>query len=142
MVDFLAEVDTPATVTTGKKSIMLAKPRGHDKETWTLHTDGAYHGQVHGRFVSEFRQDTILCKKGFQLERLAQGLEVGLIRCIQGIGYGILKFLGVRTTFDIFQNIHILYLQYNVLTSFGYGVLIFFPLWSLVSAGTDTPYLP
>ncbi|GKD74612.1 reverse transcriptase domain-containing protein, partial [Tanacetum coccineum] len=35
------KVDTPATVTTGKKSIMLAKPRGHDKETWTLHTDGA-----------------------------------------------------------------------------------------------------
>ncbi|GKB87056.1 hypothetical protein Tco_0959328, partial [Tanacetum coccineum] len=41
MVDFLAEVDTPAIVTTGKKSIMHAKPRGYDKETWTLHTDGA-----------------------------------------------------------------------------------------------------
>ncbi|GJS51525.1 hypothetical protein Tco_0624887 [Tanacetum coccineum] len=26
--------------------------------------------------------------------------------------------------------------------SCGYGVLIFIPLWSLVSAGTDTPYLP
>ncbi|GKD44545.1 hypothetical protein Tco_1269190, partial [Tanacetum coccineum] len=23
----------------------------------------------------------------------------------------------------------------------GYGILVFFPLWSLVSAGTDTPYL-
>ncbi|GJY42646.1 hypothetical protein Tco_0430859 [Tanacetum coccineum] len=69
------------------------------------------------------------------------GLEVGLIRRIQGIGYGVLEFLGVGTMFDIFQNIHILYLQYGVLTSSGYGVLIFFPLWSLVSAGTDTPYL-
>ncbi|GKC32622.1 hypothetical protein Tco_1039916, partial [Tanacetum coccineum] len=70
------------------------------------------------------------------------GLKVGSIRRIQGIGYGVLGFLGVGTMFDIFQNIHILYLQYGVLTSSGYGVLIFFHLWSLVSAGTDTPYLP
>ncbi|GJY02505.1 hypothetical protein Tco_0360657 [Tanacetum coccineum] len=68
--------------------------------------------------------------------------QVGSIRRIQGIGYGVLGFLGVGTTFDIFQNIHILYLRYGVLSSSGYGVLIFFPLWSLVSAGTDTPYLP
>ncbi|GKF97036.1 hypothetical protein Tco_0292857, partial [Tanacetum coccineum] len=64
------------------------------------------------------------------------GLEVGSIR------HGVLEFLGVGTTFDIFQNIHILYLQYGVLTSSGYDVLIFFPLWSLVSAGMDTPYFP
>ncbi|GJT18647.1 hypothetical protein Tco_0877353 [Tanacetum coccineum] len=70
------------------------------------------------------------------------GLEVGLIRRIQGIGYGVLDFLGVGTTFDIFQNIHILYIQYGVLVFSGYGVLSLFPLWSLVSAGTDTPYLP
>ncbi|GKB57527.1 hypothetical protein Tco_0913713 [Tanacetum coccineum] len=57
---------------------------------------------------------------------------------IQRIG----GFLGVGTTFDIFKNIHILYLEYNVLSSSGYGVLIFFPLWSLVSAGTDTPDFP
>ncbi|GKF80604.1 hypothetical protein Tco_0239206, partial [Tanacetum coccineum] len=44
-------------------------------------------------------------------------LEVGSIRRIQGIGYGILEFLGVGTTLDIFQNLHILYLQYGVLTS-------------------------
>ncbi|GJX09628.1 hypothetical protein Tco_0199487 [Tanacetum coccineum] len=67
----------------------------------------------------------------------SEGLEVGLIRRIQGIGYGVLEFLGVGTTFDIFQNIHILYLQYGVSTSSGYGVLIFFPLWSLVSCGND-----
>ncbi|GKA36489.1 hypothetical protein Tco_0722980, partial [Tanacetum coccineum] len=48
-------------------------------------------------------------------------------------------FLGVGTTFDIFQNIHILYLQYGVLVFSGYGVLIMFPSWSLVSAGTDSP---
>ncbi|GJS04177.1 putative reverse transcriptase domain-containing protein [Tanacetum coccineum] len=72
----------------------------------------------------------------------ACGLEVGSILRIQGIGYGVLEFLGVGTIFDIFQNIHILYLQYGVLTSSRYGVLSFIPLCSMVSAGTDTPYLP
>ncbi|GKB21833.1 hypothetical protein Tco_0855756, partial [Tanacetum coccineum] len=52
------------------------------------------------------------------------------------------EFLGVGTMFDIFQNIHILYLQHGVLVFSRYGVLIMFPLWSLVSAGTDTSYLP
>ncbi|GKC99835.1 zf-CCHC domain-containing protein [Tanacetum coccineum] len=33
-------------------------------------------------------------------------------------------------------------LEYGILLSSGYGVLILFPSWSLVSAGTDTPYLP
>ncbi|GJS13450.1 reverse transcriptase domain-containing protein [Tanacetum coccineum] len=46
---------------------------------------------------------------------LEEGLEVGSIRCIQGIGYGVLEFLGVGTMFDIFHNIHILYFQYGVL---------------------------
>ncbi|GJT09683.1 hypothetical protein Tco_0856725 [Tanacetum coccineum] len=70
------------------------------------------------------------------------GLEVGSIRRIQGIGYGVLEFLRVWTTLDIFQNLHILYFQYGVLVFSGYGVLSLFPSWSLVSAGTDTPYLP
>ncbi|GJY31834.1 hypothetical protein Tco_0415329 [Tanacetum coccineum] len=73
---------------------------------------------------------------------IVTGSGVGSIRRIQCLGYGILGFLGVGTTFDIFQNIHILYLQYGVLVFSGYGVLILFPSWSLVSAGTDTPYLP
>ncbi|GJZ38323.1 hypothetical protein Tco_0584514 [Tanacetum coccineum] len=77
-----------------------------------------------------------------QIRKISKGLEVGLIRRIQGIGYSVLEFLGVWTTFDIFQNIHLPYLQYGVLTSSRYGVLIFIPLWSLVSACTDTPYLP
>ncbi|GJY25374.1 hypothetical protein Tco_0400100, partial [Tanacetum coccineum] len=55
---------------------------------------------------------------------------------------GVLEFLGVGTTFDIFQNLHILYLQYGVLSFSGYSVLDLFPLWSLVSVGMDTPYLP
>ncbi|GJR72657.1 hypothetical protein Tco_0085022 [Tanacetum coccineum] len=67
---------------------------------------------------------------------------LGSIRHIQGIGYSLLEFLRVGTTFDIFQNIHILYLEYDVLIFSGYGVLRLFPLWSLVSEGTDTPYLP
>ncbi|GJV95550.1 hypothetical protein Tco_1547127 [Tanacetum coccineum] len=58
------------------------------------------------------------------------------------IGYGVLEFLGVGATFDIFQNIRILYLEYGVLSLSGYGVLSFIPLWTLVSAGTDTMYLP
>ncbi|GKG31824.1 hypothetical protein Tco_0426774, partial [Tanacetum coccineum] len=59
-----------------------------------------------------------------------------------GTGYGLLEFLGVGTTFDIFKNLHILYLQYGVLVFSGYGILDLFPLWYLVSAGTDTPYVP
>ncbi|GKC86285.1 hypothetical protein Tco_1142002 [Tanacetum coccineum] len=72
-----------------------------------------------------------------------EGPEVGSIRRIQGIGYSVLEILGVGTTFDIFQNIiFIPYFQYGVLVFSGYGILIYFPLLSLVSAGTDTPYLP
>ncbi|GKC25962.1 putative reverse transcriptase domain-containing protein [Tanacetum coccineum] len=74
------------------------------------------------------------------------GLEVGLIRRIQGIGYGVLGFLEVGTTFDIFQNIHILYLEYGVLSLSGYGILSFIPLWSLEALGTrldmSTTYHP
>ncbi|GKC68383.1 hypothetical protein Tco_1100981 [Tanacetum coccineum] len=58
------------------------------------------------------------------------------------IRYGILGFLGVGTMLDIFQNIHILYLEFDILSISGYGVLSFIPLWSLVSAGKDIPYLP
>nr|GEW79772.1 hypothetical protein [Tanacetum cinerariifolium] len=60
----------------------------------------------------------------------------------KGLDTVYLEFLGVGTTFDILQNIYILYLEYGVLSFSGYGVLSFFPLWSLASAGTDTPYLP
>ncbi|GJX04912.1 reverse transcriptase domain-containing protein [Tanacetum coccineum] len=79
---------------------------------------------------------------GFDGGIKAMGLKSVSIRRIQGVGYGVLGFLGVETTFDSFQNIHIQYLQYGVLVFFGYDVLILFPLWSLVSAGTDTSYLP
>ncbi|GJV04596.1 hypothetical protein Tco_1338165 [Tanacetum coccineum] len=71
-----------------------------------------------------------------------EGLEVGSIRRIQGLDTTYWGFLGVGTTFDIFQNIHILYLEYGVLSLSGYGVLSFITLWSLVSSDTDTPYLP
>ncbi|GJT81998.1 hypothetical protein Tco_1056340 [Tanacetum coccineum] len=82
-------------------------------------------------------------KQGLTLmDHLGVVLESVLIRRIQGIGYGVLRFLGVGTTFDIFQNIHILYLQYDILVFSGYGVLNRFPLWHLVSSGTDMLYLP
>ncbi|GJY64157.1 hypothetical protein Tco_0465617 [Tanacetum coccineum] len=86
------------------------------------------------RFEYLVRRIGMRCLTPAELE----GLEVGF----QWIGYDVLEFLGVGTTFNILQNIHILYLQYGVLTSSGYGILIFFPLWSLVSGGMDTPYLP
>ncbi|GJY51606.1 transposon TX1 [Tanacetum coccineum] len=41
-------------------------------------------------------------------------------------------FLGVGTTFNSFQNLHIRYLEYGVLMSSGYDVLIFVPSWFLV----------
>ncbi|GJW32276.1 hypothetical protein Tco_0052308 [Tanacetum coccineum] len=87
------------------------------------------------RVGSRYKEEEFEVKGRFQPERLAQGLEVGLIRHIQGLDTAY-------TTLDIFQNIHILYLRYGVLSSSGYGVLSFIPLWALVSAGTNTPYLP
>ncbi|GKC06236.1 hypothetical protein Tco_0997846 [Tanacetum coccineum] len=67
-------------------------------------------------------------------------------RCRYGVSKVLVTaywvFLGVGITFDIFQNIHLLYLQYGVLVFTGYDVLIMWSSWSLVSAGTDTPYLP
>ncbi|GJY22901.1 hypothetical protein Tco_0396559 [Tanacetum coccineum] len=75
--------------------------------------------------------------------RPEQCLEVGWIQHIQVLDMAYWGFLGVGTTLDIFQNIILIpYLEYGVLILSGYGVLIFIPLWSLVSAGTDTPYLP
>ncbi|GJV06806.1 hypothetical protein Tco_1344462 [Tanacetum coccineum] len=71
-----------------------------------------------------------------------RGLEVSSIQRIQELDTVYWGFLGVGTTLDIFQNIHILFPEYGVLSFSGYGVLSFNPLWSLVSAGTDTPYLP
>ncbi|GJR91461.1 RNA-directed DNA polymerase [Tanacetum coccineum] len=66
-------------------------------------------------------------------------------RCRYGVSSGLAMayhgFLGVETTLDILQNIHILYLEYGVLIFSGYGVLILFPSWSLVSSGMDTPFL-
>nr|GEW13494.1 hypothetical protein [Tanacetum cinerariifolium] len=59
------------------------------------------------------------------------------------VRYDVLEFLGVGTMLDIFQKIiFIPYFQYGVLVFTGYGVLSLFPLWSLVSSSTDTPYLP
>ncbi|GJX38731.1 RNA-directed DNA polymerase, eukaryota [Tanacetum coccineum] len=76
----------------------------------------------------------------YDLAHLKLVFEFCIYRVWKSVRYGVSKgldtvywgFLGVWTTFDIFQNIHILYLQYGVLTSSGYGVLSFIPLWSLV----------
>nr|GEU40768.1 hypothetical protein [Tanacetum cinerariifolium] len=59
-----------------------------------------------------------------------------------------INFCSLGTKFDIFQNLHILYLEYGILPSSGYGVLILFPSWSfmkcrhgyVVSSLMDTAY--
>nr|GEX21332.1 hypothetical protein [Tanacetum cinerariifolium] len=56
-----------------------------------------------------------------------------LIRRIQWIRYDVLGFLGVGAMLDIFQNILLLYFQYDLLVFTGYGVLSLFPSWSLVT---------
>nr|GEW74400.1 hypothetical protein [Tanacetum cinerariifolium] len=55
------------------------------------------------------------------------GLEFGRYGVSKGFDKAYWGFLRIRTTFDIFQNIHILYLEYGVLVFSGYGVLILFP---------------
>ncbi|GJZ94267.1 hypothetical protein Tco_0666470 [Tanacetum coccineum] len=71
------------------------------------------------------------------------GVSKCWIRRIQVLDTAYWGFLGVGATFDIFQNIILIpYFEYGILGLSGYGVLIFTPMWSLVSAGTDTPYLP
>ncbi|GJY85417.1 putative reverse transcriptase domain-containing protein [Tanacetum coccineum] len=62
------------------------------------------------------------------------GLESGRYGVSKVLDTAYQGFLGVGTTFDIFQNLHILYLEYDVLPSSGYGVLILFPSWSLVKS--------
>ncbi|GKE60761.1 hypothetical protein Tco_1511128, partial [Tanacetum coccineum] len=67
----------------------------------------------------------------FCIYRVWKSVRYGVPKALDTAHWG---FLGVGTTFDIFQNIHILYLEYGVLSFSVYGVLIFIPLWSLVSA--------
>ncbi|GJZ10085.1 putative reverse transcriptase domain-containing protein [Tanacetum coccineum] len=75
----------------------------------------------------------------YDLAHLKLVFEFCIYRVWKSVRYGVSKeldtaywgFLGVGTTFDIFQNIRILYLQYDVLSFSGYGVLSFIPLWSL-----------
>ncbi|GKF83552.1 hypothetical protein Tco_0245208 [Tanacetum coccineum] len=64
------------------------------------------------------------------------GVSKSWIRYIQELDMAYWGFLRVGTTLDIFQNIILIpYLEYDVLSSLD-------TLWSLVSTGTDTPYIP
>ncbi|GJU83631.1 hypothetical protein Tco_1285996 [Tanacetum coccineum] len=77
----------------------------------------------------------------YDLAHLKLVFEFSIYNVWKSVQYGVCNgldtaywgFLRLGTTFDIFQNIHILYLRYSVLS--------FIPLWSLESAGTDTPNL-
>ncbi|GJZ09241.1 hypothetical protein Tco_0543524 [Tanacetum coccineum] len=73
---------------------------------------------------SRSRFDTAYPRIGYEVSK-------DWIRRIQGLDTAYWGFLRVGTTLDIFQNIHILYLQYGVLTFSGYGLVGFIPLWSL-----------
>ncbi|GKA49355.1 hypothetical protein Tco_0742428 [Tanacetum coccineum] len=71
------------------------------------------------------------------------GLEYGRYSVSKDLDTAYRGFLGVGTTFDIFQNIlfpYSLNMAYCLLLDTAYWIL--FPSWSLVSAGIDTPYLP
>ncbi|GJW83706.1 hypothetical protein Tco_0156851 [Tanacetum coccineum] len=107
-------------------------------------TDSKFTPTKHGQMINPYSSPRFIanCFNAGYLKMEVKGLEVGSIWRIQGKGYGILEFLGVGTMFDIFQNILFPYIQYGVLVFTGYGVLIKFPSWSLVSAGTDTSYPP
>ncbi|GKA00689.1 hypothetical protein Tco_0673354 [Tanacetum coccineum] len=121
----------------GKKAMSLkdTEEEGTDSES---NDANLTRSRVESFKLKKLKQFDFITEKGEHIHLTADqidvslcgGLKVGSIRCIQGIRYGVLEFLGVGTTFDIFQNIHILYLQYGVLTSSGFGVLILFPLWS------------
>ncbi|GJS07569.1 retrotransposon protein [Tanacetum coccineum] len=50
-------------------------------------------------------QASLNYKAKIKTQATSMGLESVSIRRIQGVGYGVLEFLGVGTTFDIFQNI-------------------------------------
>nr|GEV93970.1 hypothetical protein [Tanacetum cinerariifolium] len=115
------------------KSVSVKKLHGygHLEEIMVKRADRQFYKFIEGKGgVSAWETSTGL------------GLEVSSIRRIQGIGYGVLEFLGVGSTFDIFQNIYILYLEYDILSFSGYDVLDFIVLWSLVSTDMDTSYLP
>ncbi|GJW44262.1 putative reverse transcriptase domain-containing protein [Tanacetum coccineum] len=81
--------------------------------------------------------------KGFgavlmQNEKVWKSVEYGISN---GLDMAYWGFLGVWTTFDIFQNIILIqYLEYGVLSLSRYGVLIFILCGRLVSAGTATSY--
>ncbi|GJU01121.1 hypothetical protein Tco_1111459 [Tanacetum coccineum] len=101
-------------------------------------------------FSSEIR---LLCfrYREYDLAHLKLVFDFSVYKVWKSVRYGVSNaldtaywgFLGVGTMLDIFQIIiFIPYFQYGVLVFSGYGVLSSIPLWSLVSAGTDTPYLP
>nr|GEU41670.1 putative reverse transcriptase domain-containing protein [Tanacetum cinerariifolium] len=61
-----------------------------------------------------------------------EGLEYGPYGVSKDFDTAYWEFLRVGTMFDIFQNIYILYLEYDVLTSPRYGLLIFIHSWSFM----------
>ncbi|GJX78110.1 hypothetical protein Tco_0324921 [Tanacetum coccineum] len=67
-------------------------------------------------------------------------VRIVIFKCLEFGRYGVLTevntayrgFLGVETTFDIFQNILLLYLEYGVWIFSRYGALDLVPSWSFV----------
>ncbi|GKF86776.1 hypothetical protein Tco_0254603, partial [Tanacetum coccineum] len=85
----------------------------------------------------------------YDLAQLKLVFEFSIYTVWKSVRYGVSN--GLDTAYWSFleqgprlisSRIFTYYISNTAYWSSGYGVLIFFPLLSLVSAGTDTPYLP
>ncbi|GJW22777.1 hypothetical protein Tco_0033399 [Tanacetum coccineum] len=129
--------------TTSKDGVAGIKQRRHNLSSDDVRNLATASGR--GRLKRESRIIYVATASGLQSDAGLESVRYGVSNILDMAYWG---FLGVETTFDIFQNIHILYFQYNVLVFSGYGVLILFPLWSFgecrhryaVSSLMDTAY--
>ncbi|GJS16499.1 hypothetical protein Tco_0410971 [Tanacetum coccineum] len=88
-------------------------------------------------------QDLFCSSSPLKIDFCGLGLEYGRYGVSKVFDTAYRGFLGVSTMFDVFQNIlfpYSLNTAYCLLLDMAYWIL--FPLWSLVSAGTETSYLP
>ncbi|GJT36077.1 hypothetical protein Tco_0926496 [Tanacetum coccineum] len=134
-----ANIRNPTLVLTKKdiETLTVLDATWTEKALHMLIKNHTLKGDIKFHFITQYQLADIfiklLDKPSFKRFIDELGLEVGSIRRIQVLDTAYWGFLGVGTTLDIFQNIHILYLQY--------GVLSFIPLWSLYNIGESLSQL-